>query len=732
VSLISFVVPVHNVEGSLRECLDSVLGQTYADVELIAVDDASADGGPRILAECAARDPRVTVVTLDRGIGPGPARNRGFEAATGAYVWYLDGDDCLAPGIVGTVAERIRDVDPDVVIVDRDRRRGDGEIMPSPNGGRFGWAPPVFALHEWPETIEIPHVSRNKVVRRALLDRLGLRFDAGWYEDVPFTYGLLTAAERITLLDRVGVYYRQRRGAATRTVGDGHFAIFRKWARVFDRFDGGRPGAERLRGLLFRQMIWHFLQVSGDGERLPEDVRERFFAEMTACYLRYLPPGGYPRPRGVEGVKHRLVAAGRFRAFRALGRVYRAAGTARTAGGAVAIGAARAGRGTLRAGRTAALRAYYHEQRRQPCDPTLALYAAYRYRGYACNPAAVYERARALVPDVHGVWVVRRDQVRSMPPGVPYVVAGTPAYYRALARATWLVNNVDWPTYVVKRPGSVHLMTHHGTPLKVMGLDRRDYPGGVSDHDFVGQMARADRWDFSVSANSFTTRIWQGAYPCRYRTLETGYPRNDRLALATPEEVARVRAALGIAPHQPVVLYAPTYREHAPAYRPPLDPEQLRRAVGPDAVLLTRSLHVADRDADHDTGAEPWPASEAGGVRDVSAYPAVEDLYLAADVLVTDYSSAMFDYAVLDRPIVIYAPDWEAYRAVRGVYFDVVAEPPGAVALSFPELLDTFHTGLVEDDAATKARDEFRRRFCALDDGHAAERVVRRVFLGEA
>lgn len=109
----------------------------------------------------------------------------------------------------------------------------------------------------------------------------------------------------------------------------------------------------------------------------------------------------------------------------------------------------------------------------------------------------------------------------------------------------------------------------------------------------------------------------------------------------------------------------------------------------------------------------------------------MEDLYLVADVLITDYSSAMFDYAVLDRPIVVYAPDWEAYRLARGVYFDVTAQPPGAVATSFADLLDLFHTGEVDAEAAREARQRFRARFCALDDGHAAERVVRRVFLGE-
>jgi CDP-glycerol glycerophosphotransferase len=217
--------------------------------------------------------------------------------------------------------------------------------------------------------------------------------------------------------------------------------------------------------------------------------------------------------------------------------------------------------------------------------------------------------------------------------------------------------------------------------------------------------------------------MWERAYPCRYRTLETGYPRNDRLALAAEADVAAARARLGIGPHERVVLYAPTHREHHPGYHPPFDAAALVEALGPDGLLLVRSHYFHDRD--------PGPPFETARVRDVTAYPTVQDLYLAADTLITDYSSAMFDYAVLDRPIVIYAPDWHAYRLVRGVYFDITAEPPGAVALTFPDLLDLFRTGAVDDDAAAKARGEFRRRFCALEDGRAAERVVRAVLLAD-
>jgi CDP-glycerol glycerophosphotransferase len=87
----------------------------------------------------------------------------------------------------------------------------------------------------------------------------------------------------------------------------------------------------------------------------------------------------------------------------------------------------------------------------------------------------------------------------------------------------------------------------------------------------------------------------------------------------------------------------------------------------------------------------------------------------------------MFDYAVLDRPILIHAPDWEVYRAIRGTYFDLLAEPPGVVAATQDVVIAALAAGA--DDPAARAA--FRERFCALEDGRAAERVVRRVFLGE-
>src|SRR5919202_4067315 len=208
------------------------------------------------------------------------------------------------------------------------------------------------------------------------------------------------------------------------------------------------------------------------------------------------------------------------------------------------------------------LQRYYAAQLAQPVEPDLAAFAAYWYRGYACNPKAIYEKLRELAPGARGVWIVSREHAHEMPPGVEYVVAGTKDYYRLLARARYLVNNVNFPNDVVKREGTVHVQTHHGTPLKKMGLDLREayFAGKQGRMDFEKLLRRCERWDYSITANTFSTEMWKTAYPVDCETLEVGYPRNDALVNATPDDVSSIRASLGIEPSRKAILYAPTHR----------------------------------------------------------------------------------------------------------------------------------------------------------------------------
>ena len=126
------------------------------------------------------------------------------------------------------------------------------------------------------------------------------------------------------------------------------------------------------------------------------------------------------------------------------------------------------------------------------------------------------------------------------------------------------------------------------------------------------------------------------------------------------------------------------------------------------------------------------PSARSERVVDASDHPRVEDLMLAADVLISDYSSISFDYANLDRPIVVLVDDLGSYDTTRGTYFDITAFPPGLVARSPEELFTALQTGRFAAAEAAKHRQLFREKFCEFDDGRAAERVVRKVFLGES
>ncbi|MGW2649830.1 bifunctional glycosyltransferase/CDP-glycerol:glycerophosphate glycerophosphotransferase [Streptomyces sp. NPDC001393] len=717
--LISVVLPVYQVEEFLPECLDSLLGpaQSFEGIEVVAVDDCSPDGSGALLDAYAARDSRLRVVHLPENVGLGRARGEGLDRAKGDYVWFVDSDDRLTTGALSAVAERLRRTRPDVLLVDHGLVNPDGSVQRNVRAHLFRDAPETFTLAERPSTLDLVMTAWSRVLRRDFLLGLDLDFGHGYYEDISVTYPTLLAARRISMLDRVCYHYRRgRQGAITNTSSPKHFDLFGQYERIFAFIDDATTTAEPFRKAVFDRTVRHATTVLATPGLVPQHLRRDFFLRAAEHFRRFR-PRDYTYPSGLRGVQYRLVERGAYPAYAALEPVNRLRLALRTA-----LGRARgAARRTPRLAATALRRAYYRACLRLPADDTLAVYAAYWNRGYACNPAAIYEKARELAPGIRGVWVVAKDRTASVPPGVEYVVEGTPRCLRTMARAKYLVNNVNFPYELPKRRGAVLVQTQHGTPLKKMGTDLRDHPAAARGMNFDRLVEQCGRWNVLVSPNPHTTEVFTRVYPGGYEVLETGYPRVDRLVNASLDRVQRVRGELGIAPGQTAVLYAPTHRDHQDETASVLDVRQFADQLGDDHVLLVRSHYF-----------ELPGTSSSRGVVDVSSHPSIEDLCIASDVLITDYSSVMFDYAVLDRPIVIYAPDWEEYRRSRGVYLDLLAEGPGAVATTQEALVEVFRSGEHTGPRAAERLAGFRDRFCPHDDGRAAERVVRSVFLGEA
>jgi CDP-glycerol glycerophosphotransferase len=354
------------------------------------------------------------------------------------------------------------------------------------------------------------------------------------------------------------------------------------------------------------------------------------------------------------------------------------------------------------------------------------VYSSFLGRQYSDSPRAIHEELVRREAPLEHLWVVR-DGRCAVPETATALREGSREYHEAMARARYVVANDHFPGWFERRDDQLCLQTWHGTPFKKLGFDVSDARKQV--RRFQRNWDRQIRnWQYVLSPNRFTTPILRRAYQIEGEMLETGYPRVD--VLARPDRDARsreLRARLGLPADKRIVLYAPTFRDHVVDRRNryrlelALDVDRLRDAVGSDTVILFRKHHYV---------VDPVPATADGFVRDVSAYPDGTELMLAADVLMTDYSSMMVDFANTGRPMLFFTYDLDAYEdEIRGFYLDdFVGTVPGPLLRTTDEVAGALRDldGMRADYAERYTA--FRQAFCELDDGHAAERVVDRLF----
>ena len=342
-------------------------------------------------------------------------------------------------------------------------------------------------------------------------------------------------------------------------------------------------------------------------------------------------------------------------------------------------------------------------------------------RNASCNPLAIDRELARVAPQVTRYWSVT-DRSVQVPPGAIAVVEGGPEWWRARGVARLLVVN-DWlRRRYHRRQGQRVLQTWHGTPLKRLALHRP----GFDPRRAVAVWRESRRWDALLAQNEYAASILRRAYAfmpafalkARQLWVE-GYPRNDALVRDDAGERAATRALLGIDEGQRVVLYAPTWRDDRTEMVEFAGARELATDLGDDVVVLVRG---------HSRTLQPGRDADGTRVIDVTGFPDTTRLLLAADALVTDYSSVMFDFSATGKPMYFLVPDIEHYRGeLRGFYFDLEAHAPGPVVRTRDALLE-----VLRDEDAVRERyaaryAAWRAKFNGRDDGHAAARVVERM-----
>lgn len=353
------------------------------------------------------------------------------------------------------------------------------------------------------------------------------------------------------------------------------------------------------------------------------------------------------------------------------------------------------------------------------------LFESFNGRSVTDSVLPICRELKRRDPGLDLYWTVN-DLSTSVPEGATPLLIHSRQWMDALHNAKYLVNNNNFPFYFRKREGQTYIQTWHGTPLKKVG---NDVPRASLSLLYRDLMKREpDFWDYLLAQNEFAAETLASAFDFQGEVLTAGYPRND--SLFDPSIDSRrssIRRQLGLTTDQFAALYAPTWRDNIVgkngyALANYLDIDTVQSALGKDARVLLRG---------HSNTAKS-PAKDKAGMINVTSYPEVNDLILASDLLITDYSSVMFDYANTGKPIFFITPDLEHYAEVtRGFYLDLREIAPGPVCKSNAEL----HAALSDLSTVTgryaTPYKNFSDRFTYLDDGRAAARVVDAIW-GEA
>lgn len=336
---------------------------------------------------------------------------------------------------------------------------------------------------------------------------------------------------------------------------------------------------------------------------------------------------------------------------------------------------------------------------------------------------------------------IRRELERRTPP-IPYAVvvrqaerswqswfgsflfSMRAAYHLATARL-FIVDDYFFPIYVIKpRRGTTIVQTWHASgAFKRIGYGVLDKTFGA-DESLISLVAIHSNYDICLMASRSAAAHYAESFrqPLERFVTDIGMPRTDVLfGDAVPGIQAAIRSRYGLPDGKRVILYAPTFRGESVlrATSPrDLDLRALHRVLGADHVVLLR-LHPFVRQA------QPIPPDLASFAIDVSDHPDIHELMLVSDVLVTDYSSAIFEFSLLGRPMAFFAPDHDEYMGERGFYFDYRTGVPGPVFETTEELARWLRAG--EFDLERVGR--FRAESFEVADGHASERFVDRIVL---
>jgi len=354
-----------------------------------------------------------------------------------------------------------------------------------------------------------------------------------------------------------------------------------------------------------------------------------------------------------------------------------------------------------------------------PIKKGLVVFQSFGGRSYSGNPKYIYKYAKDNYKNLKYVWALR-NQFEEIDGNAKKVKIETLKYYYYLARAEYIISNLNMQDNVKKRKGAKFIQTWHGTPLKKISFDVNKKSPSYNEKFLKAFKKRVKKWDYLLAQNQYSINTFKSAFRYNGPIFEVGHALNDILVENNQQKIKEIKHKLNIDLNKKVLLFAPTWRDNS-KYVLDINIEEIYNKLGREYVLLIKTHYFVNTGINSD--------KFKGFVYDVSKYEDIQELSLISDILITDYSSVMFDFASTRRPMIFYCHDLDYYKGkLRGFYFDFVNDAPGKIVKTTEELVETIENIENVSNNYKEKYDKFYDKFAYLEDGQSSRRACATIF----
>lgn len=357
-------------------------------------------------------------------------------------------------------------------------------------------------------------------------------------------------------------------------------------------------------------------------------------------------------------------------------------------------------------------------------NKNIILYESFHGASISCNPLGIFKYL--LTQQEHKkkkhIWVINStydipEELSSLS-NVIFVKHGSELYLRYLATAGYLINNNTFPAYFIRRSGQKYLNTWHGTPLKTLGID---IPQKPFEHKNV--LRNILQCTHIIYPNKHTLEKFLASYQAQdiytAKTSFTGYPRIDMMINATQEKKENIKKKLKINNGLPNILYAPTWRGELSS--PHVDISKITDLItelsSVPANLIISAHHLVNEKIKNIN-------SE---VNLIDASIDTTETLSIVDLLITDYSSIMFDFLPQEKPILLYTYDLHSYKQNRGLYLPV-EDLPFYKCANAKNIAKKVQDEIKTKQNYNKKHNDIITAFCPMEDGNSSKRATEFLF----